>query len=63
MAALANSYSNTAITLNIDTRRELNSANANAAIATQGYPLNHEIVIFGLLDPTMLFPQKAQRFY
>ncbi len=62
MAELANSYSNTAITVDTNFLNLINSRDANVAITTQGFPVNHEYIIDGLLDPTTLKPQNAQRF-
>ena len=62
MAALANSYSNTAITVDTDFLSLINSSDANVAITTQGFAVNHAYIIDGLLDPTTLKPQNAQRF-
>ena len=62
MAALANSYSNTAITVETYFLNLINSSNASVAIRTQGFAVNHEYIIDGLLDPTTLKPQNAQRF-
>lgn len=62
MAELANSYSNTAITVDTDFLSLINSSDANVAITTQGFAVNHEYIIDGLLDPTTLKPQNAQRF-
>lgn len=61
MAAVANSYSNTAITVNVDYQREINSSNSLIAITTQGFALNHEFILDGLLDPTILKPQLSVR--
>jgi hypothetical protein len=61
MAAVANSYSTTAITLNVDYQNLINSSDANVAISTQGFPLNHEFIFDGLLDPTILRPELSQR--
>ena len=60
MAAVANSYSTTAITLNIDYQSLIDS-NRNIAISTQGFALNHEFILDGLLDPTTLRPELSQR--
>jgi hypothetical protein len=62
MAEVANSYSNTAITVADDYLSLINSSDANVAITTQGFAASHEFIIDGLLDPTTLKPQNAQRF-
>jgi KaiC/GvpD/RAD55 family RecA-like ATPase len=62
MAEVANSYSTSAITVADDFLFLINSSDANVAITTQGFALNHEFIIDGLIDPTSIKPQNAQRF-
>jgi len=62
MAEVANSYSNTAITV-ADSFLLLIDANSDIAIKTQGFSVNHEFIIDGLIDPTFLNPPNAQRIF
>jgi len=62
MAEVANSYSTSAITVADDFLFLINSSDAIVAITTQGFAVNHEFIIDGLIDPTSIKPQNAQRF-
>lgn len=62
MAEVANSYSTSAITVADDFLFLINSSDVNVAITTQGFAVNHEFIIDGLIDPTSIKPQNAQRF-
>jgi L-lysine 2,3-aminomutase len=61
MAEVANSYSNTAITVADYYLSLINSSDANVAITTQGFAVSHEFIIDGLIDPSSIKPQYSQR--